>query len=401
MPATPIRPPALPALTGIRFVAALHVVLYHHASEALSAAPWWATAALAGGPTAVSLFYILSGAVLVYSCTGRTGQVAAPVRSFWYARFARIYPVYFLALLLGAPFFVSAVLETYGGADAVLAGLGLGLASLLLLQGWSAVTVFAWNIPGWSLSAEAFFYAVFPAAAPRLWSSSTGGLVVRASLFYFIALIPPLAATAAILSDGSLASVRFPGGPGGLPLATWVVRFCGFSPLARLPEFVIGICLGHWLRRQASHPHSAVTRWGAALEWTAMLGLCAAFFALASVPLAKPWLDSGVLAPLFVLLVVTLSAGTGPVARLLSTRPAQVLGDASYALYILQEPVLIWLRRVPGLRDVAPQVFVPVFVLVLIVVSIACQRLVAEPVRQWLVRPRLRSGAVNRAAAAV
>src|SRR5262249_22083744 len=56
-------PATLPALTGLRFVAALHVVLFHYAGATLTSAHWALRAIVACGPSAVSLFYILSGAV--------------------------------------------------------------------------------------------------------------------------------------------------------------------------------------------------------------------------------------------------------------------------------------------------------------------------------------------------
>jgi peptidoglycan/LPS O-acetylase OafA/YrhL len=97
------------------------------------------------------------------------------------------------------------------------------------------------------------------------------------------------------------------------------------------------------------------------------------------------WLDSGLLAPVFVALIATLALGVGPLARLLSTRPLQVLGEASYALYILQEPVLIWALRLPIIGSQPRHIFVPFYIVLLTVVSVACQRFIAEPARLWLI----------------
>src|SRR2546421_494572 len=40
-----------------------------------------------------------------------------------------------------------------------------GLAALTLTQAWVPASSDVWNGPGWSLSAEAFFYLLFPLAA--------------------------------------------------------------------------------------------------------------------------------------------------------------------------------------------------------------------------------------------
>jgi peptidoglycan/LPS O-acetylase OafA/YrhL len=75
-------------------------------------------------------------------------------------------------------------------------------------------------------------------------------------------------------------------------------------------------------------------------------------------------------------------------ARLLSSAPLQILGSASYALYILQEPVLIWCLKVPVIGTLPSRVFVPIFVVTLIAASVGCQRFLAEPARVWLVRSK-------------
>ena len=376
------RPSPLPALTGMRFVAAVHVVLFHYAGEALAGTHWAIRALIASGPSAVSLFFILSGAVLVYSCADEDGALRSSPRVFWRARFARIYPLYLFALLLDAPFFVSALLKAHDGAAVGVWGIGLALPALLLVHGWTAVTVFAWNIPGWSLSAEAFFYALFPALVHRLRTSTLAGALRRGSVFYVLAILPPLVVTAVqmaqLLPDGAAPAA------GGLSAETWLVRFAGFSPIARLPEFLIGICLGHWLR---SRRRGGSWSMGAAVsaEAGAIALLCAAWVALGATPAAsKIWLDSGLLSPLFVLLIAVFAIGGGPVARVLSTGPLLVLGDASYALYILQEPVVIWAAKIPEIGTLPAPAFITVFVLLLVAASVACQRLVAEPARAWL-----------------
>src|SRR5579863_596949 len=94
------RPP-LQALTGVRFLAAFYVVLFH-------SLPWLRNKYqvpetlqifLGNGYLAVSLFFILSGFILAYTYEGQI-EGSRNLFRFWQARFARIYPVYFLSLLL-------------------------------------------------------------------------------------------------------------------------------------------------------------------------------------------------------------------------------------------------------------------------------------------------------------
>jgi peptidoglycan/LPS O-acetylase OafA/YrhL len=386
-PSRSTRPQPVRALTGVRFFAALHVVIYHYASSVLATSPWPIKALVAAGPSAVGLFYVLSGAVLVYSCTTNDGELSGSRRSFWQARFARIYPTYLLALFLDAPFFASALLKLHSGIDIVLWGVPLGIAALLLLHAWTPLSVFAWNTPGWSLSAEGFFYALFPSFVGRLRCRSLDDVFRRAWLLYTLALVAPITVylSSMLLSESTL-HTRVPASGGGLDIQTWIVRFAGFSPIARLPEFLLGICLGHWLKLRRG---TLSTSRAAPLEVAAIIGLIAACIALGAHPGGKPWLDSGLMAPLFMLLVAALTLGTGPVARLLSTTPLVILGDASYAIYILQEPVLIWSVKVPILGTLPQPIFVPLFIVILIVLSVLCQRYFAEPARLWLLgKPR-------------
>jgi peptidoglycan/LPS O-acetylase OafA/YrhL len=320
--------------------------------------------------------------VLVYSCTTNDGALSASRESFWRARFARIYPTYLVALLIDAPWFVSALMKAHDGVAVVTWGIFLGATALLLVHAWTPLTVFGWNTPGWSVSAEAFFYSVFPAAAPRLRCRSLREFLTRGTVLYGLALVPPLLLLAARLWGGPVMHLRVPSGGAGLEVGVWLERFLGFSPIARLPEFLIGVCLGHWLRARRSTPSVGQA---AMLEVAVVASLLLAWIGLGANPGAKLWLDSGLLAPLFVALIATLALGVGPLARFLSIRPLQVLGEASYAMYILQEPVLIWALRLPMIGSQPRHVFVPFYVLLLIVLSMACQRYIAEPARLWLI----------------
>ena len=378
------RRPPIHALTGIRFFAAVHVVIYHYAGGALATSPWWVRAIVACGPTAVSLFYILSGAVLVYSCTNADGALSSSRSSFWRARFARIYPTYLFALLLDGPFFVSALLKAHDGVSVAVWGLALGLPALLLVHAWTPITAFAWNTPGWSLSAEAFFYALFPSLAGRISSISTRRFLRRVVPIYALALIPPIIVWLAERSGSSLLAVRVPSGLTELDLHSWLVRFAGFSPIARLPEFVIGIWLGHWMKTRRG---TLSTLQSAALEVAALAGLVMAWIALGVSPQqSKIWLDSGLLAPFFASIIAVITLGSGPFARFLSFAPIVILGDASYALYILQEPVVIWFAKIPMVRSLPDSLTFPIYLIVVVAASVTCQRFFAEPVRRWLLR---------------
>ena len=95
--ATAPRKSQLPALTGIRCFAALNLVFFHFA-DPHSFGPL--SPVVNGGYISVSFFLLLSGFILTYNYADRARQGALTARSFWSARFSRLYPVYAFSLLL-------------------------------------------------------------------------------------------------------------------------------------------------------------------------------------------------------------------------------------------------------------------------------------------------------------
>src|SRR5881392_3977713 len=87
------------ALTGVRIVAAMWVVLFHTRGNIASEFPWLSDLigpVLAHGELGVDLFFALSGYVLALNYGNRMGlrlDRKATTR-FWWARLARVWPAY-------------------------------------------------------------------------------------------------------------------------------------------------------------------------------------------------------------------------------------------------------------------------------------------------------------------
>ena len=149
-----ITAPRLQSLTSARFFACMLVVV-HHLDGAVVAVPGLHEFARIGY-VGVSFFFTLSGFVLTWSAAPSVQKW-----SFWRNRFARIWPLWSLTVVLSLP------ISIYAGTNNMnsLGGLSQVIACLLLLQAWipRQTWFFATNAVGWSLSAEAFFYALTPA----------------------------------------------------------------------------------------------------------------------------------------------------------------------------------------------------------------------------------------------
>jgi len=295
------------ALTGIRFIAAFYVVVFHALPwlQQHFALPQPVLTFLGNGYLAVSLFFILSGFILTYTYEG---QIEGRLNRthFWEARFARIYPVYLLSLILAYAFERGLSLPTR-------------VAVLTMVQAWNprapALTG-AWNYPAWSLSVEIFFYLCFPFLL--LWMSRSSDRMLHW-------LIVVLGAACVLLHT----PVR---GLGILDRTSFLANNVPL-PVLRIPEFLMGMAIG-----------LKVLRTGRAAPRPHHLRLYAAVFAcivLLSSPLG-PWVS--LVAIPFGIVVHDLTEAASLLARALATRPMVLLGSASYTVYLLQFPVRSWTR---------------------------------------------------------
>ena len=230
-PASPKRI-SLPALTGIRFFAAIYVVVGHELPwiEKRVALPSFARNFLSNGYLAVCLFFLLSGFILAYTYSGITLSRRKRIE-FWEARFARIYPVYLFSLLLALPFQFHALT------------LKSSVAVLLMLQAWNPLhpeLSGAWNYPAWSLSVEAFFYLCFPFIQTRITFMCRRVLLLLGVFVLFACVLcrTPVQGLG-LWNPSAFASIPIP------------------LPIVRFPEVLLGVLMGNYFvryRSLANHP---------------------------------------------------------------------------------------------------------------------------------------------------
>ncbi len=368
-------------LTAIRFFAAFHVLTFHSRDLIAGALAGheWLRNVIDTGPVSVGLFFVLSGFILTYTYLRPDRPIDR--RSFWVARFARVYPVYLLALLAyGAvvlarqPWDGPAAQKLWRAAPPV----------VLLVQSWIPDLTLAWNSPGWSLSAEAFFYLAFPFALPVAARLGRRSLFVALGVLWALALLTP--AVFSLLEARGCLSLRVQGNPTGWP------AFVAYNPLVRLPEFLFGVAAGRlFLLRQRPAAPAGPVRWAspaAAVAAALALALLACAPALGRHLPAFTY-HNGLLAPLWGVLIYALAVDEGLAARLLSARPLVLLGEASYALYLLHVPARLALDRtglVATSRMASAGLFLG-YAAVVVVVSLLVFWLFEEPARR-LIRGR-------------
>ncbi|CAK08034.1 acyltransferase family protein [Rhizobium johnstonii] len=284
------RPDYIPSLDGLRGVAALLVVGAHIGLIFPIRAPHLVTM----GDEAVGLFFALSGFLMAH-LYGSRPVTRENVLDFLVSRFARIYPVYLVAVVLVA------MLSSMQSLDFVqpIAG-GTDFVRHVFLLGSSGVF--------WSIPPEIQFYLLFPV----LW-------LCLAQPYRYSGIIVGL--TVAVVVDGL---VELPGP--------------GIVLVSKLPYFLFGALAGIM--------HSHWNRWiPSAFTGISTLVLLAVFFTYRHIlPGFSPefWsLQSAVAAAV----IVGLVARQPPIAaRVLAAAPVRFFGKISFSLYLFHVPIMFLAR---------------------------------------------------------
>ena len=131
-----------PALDGVRAIAALLVLVFHAAQEGLPL-----PSILSFGQTGVDLFFVLSGFLITSILLNARPRDWSEVKTFYIRRSLRIFPLYYLALLVTGLFFFK-----------------VSWPFLLYLQNFwlSAGKTIGGPMHFWSLAVEEQFYLVWP-----------------------------------------------------------------------------------------------------------------------------------------------------------------------------------------------------------------------------------------------
>jgi peptidoglycan/LPS O-acetylase OafA/YrhL len=378
----------LKPLTGLRFLAALIVVFSHRAT-------WWWPGIVPtprepglarglvlgiagimdkGGGAAVTLFFVLSGFILAYTYLHTGAELRGGSRAFYVARVARIYPVYVLGLAIAvAPYLLwhgDASAATCSGGDPAMVR---NVAMVSLAQAWLPFSAACWNPPSWSLSAEAFFYLLFPLTVAAICHLTRRQLRNMMAALWVVELALQLAYLALH--------------PPGLAGVYWL-RVIYYNPLACLPTFLIGVALG----RLFAIAHTQAPAGRERRAWTgklASLSLCGSAALLAMTgwlhgPLSFGPLCDAVVMPILALLVYALAWGHGRLAAFFALPVMVALGEASYALYILHEPIWDWTTRfLPAPPRGAPTClpFLLAYLCLLLALSLLTMRMIEQPAR--------------------
>jgi peptidoglycan/LPS O-acetylase OafA/YrhL len=354
-------------LTSLRFFAGLWIVLFHAAPAYVMGAPFWFRNMVLGGYAGTTLFFVLSGFVLAYRYVP-DADTLEPKR-FWIGRFARLYPAYAVGLLVSLPM----LLQELAATDA--SGRGPLYAALFLaptmMQSWFPAVATRWNTPAWSLSTIGLFYILFPFVISWVPTRERRSLMKWALGLLLFALAWPVAYML-VRPDGITDY--------NVTSSSLQMNVLKFNPLARLPEFIIGMLFGRMFLERRSNSRKL----GPALTLISVALLLVLLAPDAQFP--YPLLHNGLLIPVVGLLIYGTALGGWP-ARLLSVSPLVRLGQGSFSLFVLHYPLWHWINaadRALALNWSSSWLFLVGYVALAFAVALASYHWVEVPMRRLL-----------------
>lgn len=300
------KPAMLPALTGVRALAAGLVLIGHLNYMGLTAPQtaslWRDLPIFSHRTTGVGIFFALSGFVIFYNFAGPLREGRMSKGGYFYRRAARLWPLYILAVTT----FIPAGIRSDDPPVML-------LAQYVGIQSWinDPEAYFGWHGGAWSVSTEAAFYIAFPflvlPVVRRLRTSQVAALVWCVLFAAFVAVW----LTRFTLQDAETGT------------DFWVYTF----PPTRLLEFSMGAVTARLYGLRAGRV--LPLRLGAIAASALVAGLLL-LPGTETRPLVYPLL----LVPLFTPTLYWLATSHSLVSRLLGSRPLVRAGEASYALYL-------------------------------------------------------------------
>lgn len=289
-------------LTFTRFVAALLIVFFHFGGGTYQFTNVYTRFLFKQANVGVSYFFILSGFVMIIAYHKKKKVIFL---DYMRNRFARIYPVYFIAIVLF--FFIVFISKQASLLDFIL--------NVLMIQAWIPGKALVGNIPAWSISVELLFYVLFPFLYNSLYSK-----------FNYKKLIIPIVIFWAISQIGYnylLTKELFP----NFIYNNLDVKY---QPLFHLNEFLVGNLAGlFFIKNKFKNRNYDI------------LIVCLIILLLGlKYPIGLDF-HNGFLALIFIPFIVLLALNNGFITKFFNKRLFVFLGEISFGLYILQ--FIVWI----------------------------------------------------------
>lgn len=305
-------------LTSLRFLFAFMVFASHlsflNKSES-NVLRWIYDSVFREGYIGVSFFFILSGFILAYNYQDGILKKQKSKRTFYQARFARIFPLHILTLILSIPLTYSVFIQNKS------LWFSQALTNLTLTQSYIPIKgiYFSFNAPSWSISDEMFFYLVFPfliLLIPKIRNYK------NTFIFSIIAIIPLLTL---VIPENYYHQIFY------------------INPFTRVVDFIIGIFIFNIYQTFTRKERSINYNY---LEISAILLLLVFFLFHQSIAQVARysfyyWIPMGYL-------IFSFSFQKGRISKFLSRKTLIHLGEISFGFYMFHQLVLRYFSIING-----------------------------------------------------
>lgn len=323
----------LPSLTSLRFFAALLVFFSHMdalRSSGAAAADFYNTW-FYEGYSGVTFFFVLSGFILAHSYQDRIVGKKSSTTDFFIYRIARIVPLHWLTLAIAI-----FLLHKQSGSWDFFSTESFWLNFFLLHAFFNQMDIMnSYNMVSWSLSDEMFFYLLFP-------------LLIRFRTWMLVVILFLLIVAALTWLPVTLPFTSF-----HLPMYTNQWKYYAyFFPVFRLADFLAGIILYRAWRAQNTLPSTLAS----ALQGTSLI-ILGLFYSLHA-GISEIYRYDFYYALPMAFLIYAFAYQNGFFARLLANRPMVILGEASFAFYMIHQ-MEVYYMGYPIVQFIANNIYPP------------------------------------------
>jgi len=286
---------------------------------------------------AVGIFFMLSGFTMTYSGYDKPSVAGLSVLESLKSAVKRVSKLYVLYLLCCLPVLVLdlAALTKSFSADAAILFVKKVVASAFLVQSWVPNSEFAlaFNGVAWYLSTSLFLYFAFPFVLRFIKKAERSfSLLAAAALLFLVQfaagfLVEPLESW--LLGHGLI--------PADGKFAYW---FTYIFPVFRLPDFMIGCCIGAVFLRDEN---KASYKKSLCLELISILLLVLSsliYRTSHSFLTSDAFVYTQLFVPLAAAAVYTFALGQGPVVKLLTNRFTLFMGNISSDFFLLHQNII-------------------------------------------------------------
>jgi len=327
-------------LTFTRFIAAFLIVFLHYGSGLFPQTPDFLQILRENFHLGVSYFFVLSGYVMMIAYSNLE---SINFKTYLTNRLSRIYPTHLLALFLTI---LVSILSSLNYLEYYKFDMQGFILNIFLMQAWFPGNALSLNIPSWSISVELFFYICFPFLFNYLIKRTKPKTVI----FSFMAFWLISQVCLNLYYNSSLFD----------PKNVLDKNFLFYNPFFNSSSFVIGCLAGYIFRSKIFQNRN----------YDFIIIFLTVLTAAFVIIFQHLLLQNGLLSINFALIIFILSINNGKITQAFKNKKLVHLGDISFAMYLLQFPIFMALKKVNSVLTIKnPYIYFLIGFLILIVIS--------------------------------